>query len=60
MEVADTMVTTENDAAGVGTVAAGWEDESNETGWRTTWVSFWLRLTPIFQNFAPPCTIITV
>jgi hypothetical protein len=37
MEVADAMVTTEDDAAGVGTVAAGWEDEDNETGWRTTW-----------------------
>ena len=37
MEVADAMVTTEDDAAGVGTVAVGWEDEDNETGWRTTW-----------------------
>ncbi len=37
MEVADAMVTTEDDAAGVGTVAAGWEDEDNETEWRTTW-----------------------
>ncbi len=37
MEVTDAMVTTEDDAAGVGTVAAGWEDEDDETGWRTTW-----------------------
>ena len=36
MEIADTIVTTEDDAAGIGTVAAGWEDEDNETGWRTT------------------------
>jgi hypothetical protein len=27
---------TEDDAAGVGTVVAGWEDEDNEAGWRTT------------------------
>jgi hypothetical protein len=32
MEVADAIVTTEEDAGGVGTVAAGWEDEDNETG----------------------------
>ncbi len=32
MEVADAMVTTEEDAAGVGKVVAGWEDEDNETG----------------------------
>ncbi len=32
MEVADTMATTEEDAAGIGTVVAGWEDESNENG----------------------------
>jgi hypothetical protein len=32
MEVADTMATTEEDSAGIGTVAAGWEDEDNETG----------------------------
>ncbi len=31
MEVADAMVTTEEDAAGIGTVATGWEDEDNET-----------------------------
>ncbi len=31
-EVADAMATTEEDAAGVGTVASGWEDEDNETG----------------------------
>ena len=37
MEVADAMVTTEDEAAGVGTVTAGWEDEDNEAGWRTTW-----------------------
>ncbi len=32
MEVADAIATTEEDAAGVGTVAAGWEDEDDETG----------------------------
>ncbi len=32
IEVADAMATTEEDAAGVGTVAAGWEDEDYETG----------------------------
>jgi hypothetical protein len=32
MEVAGTMVTMEKDAAGVGTVRAGCEDEDNETG----------------------------
>jgi hypothetical protein len=31
-DIADAMATTEEDAAGVGTVAAGWEDENNETG----------------------------
>ncbi len=30
MEVADTMVTTEEEAASVGTMAAGWEDEDDE------------------------------
>ncbi len=30
------MVMTEKDAAGIGTVAAGWEDEDDETGYRTT------------------------
>ncbi len=30
-EVADAMVTTEEDAAGIGTVAAGWKDEDDET-----------------------------
>ncbi len=29
MEVADEMATTEEDAAGIGTVAAGWEDEDS-------------------------------
>ncbi len=29
-EVTDAMAMTEEDAAGVGTVAAGWEDEDNE------------------------------
>jgi hypothetical protein len=32
MEVADAMVIMKEDAAGVRTVAAGWEDEDNETG----------------------------
>ncbi len=32
MEVADAMATTEEDAAGLGTVAAGWEDEGDKTG----------------------------
>ncbi len=32
MEVSDAMATMEVDAAGVGTVVAGWEDEDNETG----------------------------
>ncbi len=36
MEVADEMATMEEDAAGVGTVAAGWEDEGDETGTKTT------------------------
>ncbi len=31
MEVTDAMMTTEEDAAGMGTVVAGWEDEDNET-----------------------------
>ncbi len=31
MEVADAMATTEEDAVGVGTVAAGWEGEDDET-----------------------------
>jgi hypothetical protein len=31
VEVADAMAMTEEDAAGVGTVRAGWEDEDNET-----------------------------
>jgi hypothetical protein len=31
-DIADVMATTEEDAVGVGTVAAGWEDEDNETG----------------------------
>jgi hypothetical protein len=31
-EVTDAMATTEEDATGIGTVAAGWEDEDNETG----------------------------
>jgi hypothetical protein len=31
MEVADAMASTEEDAAGVGIVAAGWEDEDDET-----------------------------
>ncbi len=30
-EVADAMATIEEDAASVGTTAAGWEDEDNET-----------------------------
>ena len=30
-EVADAMATTKEDAAGIGTVLAGWEDEDNET-----------------------------
>jgi hypothetical protein len=38
-EVADVMAMTEEDAAGIGTVAAGWEDEDNETRERTTWVN---------------------
>ena len=37
MEDADAMVTMEDDTAGVGTVVAGWEDEDNESGGRTTW-----------------------
>ncbi len=32
MEVADAMATMEEDAAGLGMVAARWEDEDNETG----------------------------
>jgi hypothetical protein len=32
MEVADAMATTEEDAAGIGMVVAGWEDEDDETG----------------------------
>jgi hypothetical protein len=32
MEVADTIATTEEDAAALGMVAAGWEDEDDETG----------------------------
>jgi hypothetical protein len=32
MEVADAMATMEEDAAGIETVAAVWEDENNETG----------------------------
>jgi hypothetical protein len=31
-EVPDAMAMTEKDTVGVGTVAAGWEDEDNETG----------------------------
>jgi hypothetical protein len=31
-EVADAMAMTEEDAAGIETVAAGWEDGDNETG----------------------------
>jgi hypothetical protein len=31
-DISDTMAMTEEDAAGVGTVAAGWKDENNETG----------------------------
>jgi hypothetical protein len=31
-EVSDAMATTEDDALGLETVAAGWEDEDNETG----------------------------
>ncbi len=31
MEVAGAMATTEEDAAGIGMVAAGWEDEDDET-----------------------------
>jgi hypothetical protein len=38
-EVADAMAMTEDDAAGIGSVAAGWEDEYNKTKWRTTWDS---------------------
>ncbi len=30
IEVADTMATMGEDAAGIGMVAAGWEDEDNE------------------------------
>ncbi len=32
MEVADAMATMEEDALGIGMVAARWEDEDNETG----------------------------
>ncbi len=32
MEFTDAMATTEEAAAGVGTVAAGWEDEDNKNG----------------------------
>ncbi len=34
MEVTDARATTEEDAVGIGTVAAEWKDEDNET---TTW-----------------------
>ncbi len=36
MEVPHAMATMEEDATGIGTAAAGWEDEDNETGLRTT------------------------
>ncbi len=36
-EVIDAMAMMEKDAAGVGTVAAGWEDKDDKTGKRTTW-----------------------
>jgi hypothetical protein len=32
MEVADAMATTEEDTAGIGIAAAGWEDEDNKIG----------------------------
>jgi hypothetical protein len=32
MEVVDAMVTMKEDAASIGTMASGWEDEDNETG----------------------------
>ncbi len=32
MEVPNAMATTEEDAVGIGTVPAGWEDEDNATG----------------------------
>ncbi len=35
MKVAEAMATTEEDAAGIGTVAARWEDKHDETGSRT-------------------------
>ncbi len=37
MKVADAMATTEEDAAGIRTVVAEWDDEDNETGQRTMW-----------------------
>ncbi len=33
MEISDAMTTTEEDAAGVGMVVAGWEDEDDETNY---------------------------
>jgi hypothetical protein len=32
MEVTNAIATTGEDAAGIGTVVAGWEDEENQTG----------------------------
>ncbi len=36
-EGADAMAMTEEDAAGIGMVVAGWEDEDNETRETTMW-----------------------
>jgi hypothetical protein len=46
-EVADAMAMAEEDAAGVGAVARGWEDEDDGTGWKTTWDTkkWWQQLT---------------
>jgi hypothetical protein len=38
-KIAKAMATMEEDAAGVGTVAAGWVNEDNKARYRTTWDS---------------------
>jgi hypothetical protein len=38
-EVGDPMATTGEDAAGMGMVAAGWDDDDNETREMTAWVN---------------------
>ncbi len=46
------METTKEDAAGIGTVVAGWEDVKNETRLKTTWNNKSLKLQSTMSSGA--------